>query len=73
MFRRLILEEWQNVLLIIGFVLAFTGFVLLVARALAMRKIERKYLAHLPLKEDDGSRPARQESASKPKPPHEKS
>lgn len=56
MFRRLLLEDWQNALVAIAFFLILTGFILILIRAVTMRKKDRDYMAGLPLQSDDDRR-----------------
>ncbi len=58
MFRRLILEEWQNLLLIVGFLLIAAAFFAIVVKTLRMKRKDREYMAGLPLEDEEKRRPA---------------
>ncbi len=58
MFRRLILEEWQNLLLIVGFLLIAAAFFAIVVKTIRMKRKDREYMASLPLEEEEKRRPA---------------
>lgn len=52
MFKRIIHEEWTNIVPMIAFAVTFTIFVITTIRALRIRPDERERLAKLPLQED---------------------
>lgn len=54
MFKRIVYEEWMEVLPVIAFVLTFAVFTGAVLRALRMHKCEADRMAHLPV---DGPEP----------------
>ncbi len=51
MFKRLIYDEWTSVVPIIAFVLTFIVFLVLLVRALLMRRERADHLSKLPLEE----------------------
>lgn len=51
MFRRVIIEDWHQYLPMIGFALTFAVFLVMLLRALLMRRDRCQTLAHLPLDE----------------------
>ena len=51
MFRRVIIEDWHQYLPMIGFALTFAVFLVMLLRALLMRREKCQTLAHLPLEE----------------------
>lgn len=51
MFKRLILEEWQQFLPLLGFAIAFMVFVFLSIRAILMKKSDAQRMANLPLED----------------------
>lgn len=53
MFKRVIIEDWHQILPFIGFGLTVAGFLYFVIRALAMKKGESDRLSSLPLKDQD--------------------
>lgn len=63
MFRRLILEDWQNTLLVIGFFLIAAVFIAIVIKSLRMKRKDREYMANLPL-EEEKKRPPQKPSSS---------
>jgi len=52
MFKRITYDEWTTIVPIIGFVLTFGAFLIIVVRALFMKKKKRDHLANLPLEGD---------------------
>ncbi|MCC5807640.1 MAG: hypothetical protein JJU00_15050 [Opitutales bacterium] len=58
MFRRLILEEWQNLLLILGFLLIACAFFAIVVKTVRMKRKDREYMANLPLEDEEKRRSA---------------
>ena len=52
MWNRIEYDEWTAIVPVIAFVLTFSVFVILVARALLMKKSEASQLAHLPLEDE---------------------
>lgn len=52
MFKRIIYDEWTNIVPMIAFAVTFTIFVVTTIRALRIRPDERERLAKLPLQED---------------------
>jgi hypothetical protein len=52
MFRRVILEEWQTILIVVAFLLTFSASVLLTVCAIFMKKSQREHMANLPLEEE---------------------
>ncbi|YCM45949.1 hypothetical protein V2O64_07965 [Verrucomicrobiaceae bacterium 227] len=54
MFKRILHEEWADVVPIIAFVFTFTIFVVAIVRSLRMKKSARDHMSTLPL-EDDSS------------------
>ena len=60
MLKRLILEDWHPLLLLISFACAFGIFCFFTIRALRMKPAEVRRLAHLPLQPDSppSSRPS---------------
>ena len=63
MFKRIFHEDWAGVVPIIAFVLTFTFFVVMIVRAVGMKKAKRDHLASLPL--DDEKNPPEPSSQSK--------
>ncbi len=55
MFKRLVIEDWQQVLPVIAFSLTFGIFLVLSVRALLMKRSKADYMAHLPLGENEES------------------
>jgi hypothetical protein len=53
MFRRVVLEEWHQWVPYISFGITFAVFVIMVLRALLMRKDTADHMAHLPLENQD--------------------
>jgi hypothetical protein len=51
MFRRVIIEDWHQYLPLIGFALTFAVFLVMLLRALLMRRERCHALAQLPLEE----------------------
>ncbi len=49
MFKRITYEEWTSIVPIIGFLLTFGVFLIIVVRAMFMKKKKRDHLANLPL------------------------
>jgi heme/copper-type cytochrome/quinol oxidase subunit 1 len=49
MFKRLVYEEWHQVLPVLSFILTFIVFAVLFVRALLMRRDRAQHLALLPL------------------------
>ncbi len=58
MFRRVITEEWHQILPMVGFALTFIVFAVMMLRALLMRRERCRSLAFLPLEEDAQPVPA---------------
>lgn len=52
MFKRVILEDWHMVLPYLGFALIAGAFLVIVVRAVRIKKTEAERLAHLPLQDD---------------------
>lgn len=52
MFKRIQYAEWQDILPILAFCISFLLFLLIVIRALRMRKDRAKEMAELPLSEE---------------------
>lgn len=61
MYRRVILEEWHHLVPYVTFGITFAIFVIVVARALLMRKEKAARLASLPLdpEENETANPSR--------------
>ncbi len=55
MFKRVIYEDWANIVPIIAFGIMFTVFVVATIRALRIRPTERERLATLPLDESSST------------------
>ena len=53
MFKRVVYEDWMDILPIIAFVLTFAVFVFVFIRALRMQKDEAARMAHLPVDPTD--------------------
>ncbi|RBP46463.1 hypothetical protein DES53_102854 [Roseimicrobium gellanilyticum] len=58
MFRRVIIEDWHQYLPLIGFVLTLAVFLVMLLRALLMRRERCQALAQLPLEEPEWAAPA---------------
>lgn len=52
MFKRLLVEEWQNTAQVVSFLLFLAVFVAIVIRAYRMPKDSVKHLENLPLEKD---------------------
>ena len=57
LYKRLSLEEWQNVLTFVAFFLTFGAFIYFTIRALRMKKDKRDHMANLPLEEEGEASP----------------
>jgi uncharacterized membrane protein YiaA len=53
MFKRLVVEEWQGVMQMIGFAFFFTVFITATFRAMRTPKAQLKHLESLPLENDE--------------------
>ncbi len=53
MFKRIIHEEWTNIVPMIAFAITFTVFAVTTIRALRIGPAERERLAKLPLQDSD--------------------
>lgn len=53
MFKRIFHEEWTGVVPIIAFGITFIFFVVMIVRAVRMKKAKRDHLSSLPLEEDE--------------------
>ena len=53
MFKRIFHEEWTSVVPIIAFAITFIFFVVMIVRAVRMRKAKRDHLSSLPLEDDE--------------------
>ena len=53
MFKRIIHEDWTNIVPMIAFAVMFTVFLITTIRAIRLNKAEREHLASLPLKDSD--------------------
>ncbi|MBB5351634.1 hypothetical protein HNR46_001873 [Haloferula luteola] len=54
MFKRVIYEEWSNIIPMIAFGIMFTVFLVTTIRAIRLRPVERERLSTLPLDEETG-------------------
>lgn len=52
MFKRVLLEDWHAILPYLGFALIGGAFLIIVVRAMRIKKSEAERLAHLPLQDD---------------------
>ena len=52
MFKRILHEEWADIVPIIAFAFTFTIFVVALVRSLKMKKATREHLSTLPLEDD---------------------
>jgi len=55
MFRRVILDDWASVILIVSFVIFFSVFLIATIRALRLAEKYREHLASLPLDSSNDS------------------
>jgi len=55
MFKRVLYEDWQQIIPIIAFILTFAVFIVFVIRAIRMRKDDAGHMASLPLENDTNS------------------
>ncbi|MGE9292259.1 cbb3-type cytochrome c oxidase subunit 3 [Ruficoccus sp. ZRK36] len=55
MFHRITYEDWTSIVPIIGFVLTFSVFLVIVVRAILMKKKKRDHMANLPLENEHSS------------------
>jgi len=55
MFKRLNLPEWQDILAILAFAATFLLFLVIVIRAIRMRRDKVRHMANLPLENDETS------------------
>ena len=62
MFKRIILEDWQSVVPYLCFALIGGAFLIIVVRALCLKKSDVDHLAHLPLLDDEELKRADQDS-----------
>jgi heme/copper-type cytochrome/quinol oxidase subunit 2 len=53
MFRRLLLDDWMSVFVIIAFATALTVYLLIFYRALRMRRAQVEHFANLPLQDSN--------------------
>lgn len=53
MFKRIFHEEWTSVVPIIAFAITFIFFIVMIVRAVRMRKAKRDHLSSLPLEDDE--------------------
>jgi len=60
MFKRIFHDDWTTIVPIIAFLITFTFFVVMIVRAVRMRKAKRDHMASLPL--DDEQKPDEQNS-----------
>jgi TRAP-type C4-dicarboxylate transport system permease small subunit len=51
MFKRLMFDTWEGLIPTLGFALTAFAFLLIMIRALRMKKTEANHLAHLPLED----------------------
>ncbi len=67
MFKRIILEDWANLVPLTAFLVLFTIFLLTTLRAIRLRPAERERMAHLPLSDSftDHNRVKRDEAADR--------
>lgn len=52
MFKRILHEEWADIVPIIAFFFTFTIFVVAIVRSVRMKKATREHLSSLPLEDD---------------------
>ena len=52
MFKRILHDDWTTIVPIIAFVITFTFFVVMVVRAVKMKKSEQDHLSSLPLEDE---------------------
>lgn len=52
MFKRILHEEWANIVPIIAFFFTFTIFVVAIVRSFRMKKSTREHMSALPLEDD---------------------
>jgi len=57
MFKRVILEQWQEIIPYAAFAITGGVFLFVVIRSLLMKPSETDKLSHLPFDEGEGSRP----------------
>ncbi len=57
MFKRIQYAEWQEILPVLAFCISFLLFLLIVVRALRMRKERARRMANLPLDDDTQPKP----------------
>lgn len=57
MFKRIIYEDWVSLIPIISFWFTFGVFLVIVIRALLMKKEHVRHMEHLPLEENDHAHP----------------
>lgn len=55
MFKRIIYDDWTNIIPLISFWLTFGVFLAITVRALFLRKSTVNHMENLPLEEDDDS------------------
>ncbi len=53
MFKRILVEDWAQIIPVISFCIFFSVFVLVTVRALRLRKSDRERLAAMPLDPQD--------------------
>ena len=53
MFKRIILEDWANIVPMIAFGVLFTVFLVTTLRAIRLKPAEQKRMADLPLQDSD--------------------
>lgn len=53
MFKRIILEDWANLVPMIAFGVLFTVFLVTTLRAIRLKPAEQKRMANLPLQDSD--------------------
>jgi len=53
MFKRVILEDWANIVPMIAFGVLFTVFLVTTLRAIRLKPAEQKRMADLPLQDSD--------------------
>lgn len=59
MFKRIIYDEWTNIVPMISFFFTLTVFLAITARAYFMRKDKIEKLEHMPLNDDEAQQPSR--------------
>lgn len=57
MFKRIVLEEWANLIPMIVFGVLFTIFLINILRAIRIGPKEREHMANLPFSDSDSTQP----------------